>query len=189
MSLFVKPLLSRYAEKKRINIVRPYLKGNVLDLGCGFTKIPSILNNEQHYCGVDQNPIAIQWAQRNYPNHDFIEADIASGELELGSYYDTILLLAVIEHIKNPIQIFKQTGKILSPLGRVIITTPTPVGGYIHKIGALAGLFYKSAMYDHVRFYDQYDLARFLLQDHLDLIEYRKFLLCLNQLFICKMKH
>jgi len=180
------PLLSRYIKEKRTGIILPYIKGNVLDLGCGFTKIPQYLNASQQYCGVDYNQKAIQWSRQKYPGHQFVRADVNLTDLQLDSQYDTILLIAVLEHIQDPNQLFKQITKYLSSSGRLIITTPTPLGGFMHSLGAKIGLFYREAAGDHKRFHNLNSMMDYLHMNNLAILEYKKFMLSMNQLFKIK---
>ena len=77
----IKPLLSDYLTKKRIQAVKPYIKGNVLDLGCGFTKIPPLLAPEQKYVGVDRNLSILDYLRLSYPDHDFHQYDLESDDI------------------------------------------------------------------------------------------------------------
>lgn len=49
----MRPLLTAYLHRKRVEVVKPYLKGDVLDIGCGSTTVVRYLGKNQHYIGVD----------------------------------------------------------------------------------------------------------------------------------------
>ena len=49
------PLLTEYLRRKRHAMVEPYLRGDVLDVGCGNAAMSLALDDVQHYVGVDFN--------------------------------------------------------------------------------------------------------------------------------------
>jgi SAM-dependent methyltransferase len=182
----LKPLLSTYIENQRINIIKPYLKEMVLDLGCGYTKIPLHLSPSDVYIGIDSNPKAIKWNREQYPNNTFLLMDFENDPLSFDSGFTTLLMIAVIEHIHIPDLIFSQLSQLLKLEGTLILTTPTPLGGFIHKLGAYLGLFYKTAMQDHVVFYNRKSLCEKLTPFGFELTKYQLFLFSMNQLYIFK---
>lgn len=107
-------------------------------------------------------------------------------ELALERQFDTILLLAVIEHLKNPDRILSQIPRYLKPDGKLLITTPSPMGDVIHTIGARIGLFSMEAVQGHESIFTCDALRACLERDGLDVIYYKSFLLGGNQLFVCK---
>ena len=151
------------------------------------TLIPHLLKPDQVYFGIDQNSKTIDRLRQKYSGITFLEYDLEVDTLDLDSMtFDTILMIAVIEHLKDPTIILGQISKLLSPNGKLIITTPTPIGGVIHSIGAYLGLFYKEAMADHKRYFTLKTLTPLILDGYLVIIGYRKFLILGNQLFLCK---
>lgn len=181
----LKPILSDFITQQRIAAVLPFLKGNILDLGCGYTKIPSLLHPDQRYVGIDHNPTIDQWGLDHFPQHQFYRYDLETEAILGLPKFDTILMLAVLEHLEDPGRILQQISRLLTPLGKLVITTPTPFGGKIHTIGTYLGLFYKEAREDHKMFYCKDELLRTLRNNHFSISLYRKFLFAGNQLIVC----
>ena len=125
-------------------MVMPYLCGQVLDVGCGITDIPSLLQPGQRYVGVDRADM-VRWLHENRPAHTYHVCDLDRDDLALNDQFDTILLMAVIEHLKNPDKLLAQLPTYLKADGRLLITTPSPFGDTLHQIGAGLGLFYAEA--------------------------------------------
>jgi 2-polyprenyl-3-methyl-5-hydroxy-6-metoxy-1,4-benzoquinol methylase len=184
-----KPLLSKYSQSLRIKTITPYLNGNILEIGCGISRIPSLMKSKQIYVGIDKNPNIINRLRSEYPNHRFICNNIEVSDLDLNGKFDTILMLSLVEHLENPGQVINKIRNHLSPLGKIIVTTPTSFGGMVHKIGALLGLFSKQAAKDHKSFFSSRTLIRLVENNSLILQEHHIFLFFLNQLFIFKMNH
>ena len=179
-----RPFFSNYLRKKRIQAIKPYLKGNILDLGCGRTLIPHLLKQDQIYIGIDQNPEVLKRIREKYPNIDFQQKNLETDEISVYQLFDTVLLLAVIEHLENPHNILCQISKFLTQNGNLIITTPSPLGGKIHALGSDLHLFSKRAVEDHKHFYSMKYLATFIQYYGLKQVHRKFFLLGGNQLFV-----
>ncbi|HNR33418.1 MAG TPA: methyltransferase domain-containing protein, partial [Candidatus Hydrogenedentes bacterium] len=99
--------------------------------------------------------------RRRFPDHTFLRKDLDEDLLDLGRQFDTVLLVAVIEHVFNQKHLMRQLVPLLKPEGRLVVTSPTPFGNdVVHRIGAALGLFSKDAAHDHVVIYNK---RRFLL--------------------------
>jgi 2-polyprenyl-3-methyl-5-hydroxy-6-metoxy-1,4-benzoquinol methylase len=179
------PLLSPYLQKKRFEAVKPYLHGKVLDLGCGGAEILSWLNPRQSYVGVEGNLETVFRLKKMYPALEFLLRDLEHDELGFSQKFDTILLIAVIEHLHDPDHLLSQIPGLLMPTGNLVITTPTPMGDRFHKIGAKLGLFSMIAVYDHEVIYTFKTLKNTLSRVGLDIRKYQQFLFGGNQLCIC----
>jgi len=94
-------LLSSWLRKKRIEIAHPYIRGRILDYGCGVGVLAEICESDS-YLGVDIDEKSITIALKNYPPFRF-KTYVPETE-----DFDTIVLLAVIEHISDPVSLLKQ---------------------------------------------------------------------------------
>jgi SAM-dependent methyltransferase len=92
------------------------------------------------------------------------------------SYFDYVTMLAVIEHISCPEDIFKEVARVLKTGGRFIITTPRKSADLLIKIYA------KNIDEEHESYFD-YDRMAQLAGTTFEIITYRRFLFGLNQLF------
>jgi SAM-dependent methyltransferase len=99
--------------KRRLKAVLPHVSGRLLDVGCGSNQLV------RHYAngvGVDVHP----WA-----GADVVVSDTASLEWESGSF-DTITIVAALNHIPNRAAVLTECRRVLRPGGRVVITMLTP---------------------------------------------------------------
>jgi len=180
------PLLAKYVRQKRILAVLPHIQGDVLDLGCGVSRIPKHLQPDSKYVGVEINPRIVEWLKENYPHHTFYQWDLEIDILLLNSQFDTVLMFAVLEHLRNPDNVLKQIPTFLKPDGKLVMTTPTPLGGNIHTFGARIGLFYKEAANQHEGFYNRDQISKLLSKYCLEVTYFELFLSRGNQLFVSK---
>jgi 2-polyprenyl-3-methyl-5-hydroxy-6-metoxy-1,4-benzoquinol methylase len=183
--VFMTGLLSSYLRQRRFKTAIPYIKGDILDLGCGYTDLIPRLELEQAYVGIDKLEPLIKWLYDRYPEYEFHKRDLDSQDIEVDRKFDTILMLAIVEHLQNPERVLSQIPQYLQKDGCMIITTPPPFGDHIHRIGARFGLFYQSAVEEHNIIFKRNTLEPILSRCNLQVDVYRKFLLGGNQLFVC----
>jgi len=173
-------LLSYFLCHKRLAAAKPYLKGRVLDFGCGSGELAAFVN-PQLYLGVDSDEESLNKAHANYPDHQFCSS--------LSSNYgkfDTIVSLAVIEHFSNPLILLKTLKGYSSdnPSACIVLTTPLPSMEWIHTVGAAIGLFSKHASEEHQSLLGLDELKRLGRELGLRICTYRRFLLGANQLVV-----
>jgi SAM-dependent methyltransferase len=93
----------------------------ILDVGCGAALFFDALQQFGRVHGIESDAAAAEQSGR-WRSH------IAVGELD-DSYepeapFDLILVLDVIEHVAEPVQLLRRAGEILAPGGRILITAP-----------------------------------------------------------------
>jgi 2-polyprenyl-3-methyl-5-hydroxy-6-metoxy-1,4-benzoquinol methylase len=181
------PLLSKTATQSRIQHAQPYLQGRILDLGCGFSFVPEILAAGQAYTGVDGLERALVWDRNRYPQHTFLLRDLDRELLGLGeSHFDTIIILAVLEHLHRPEPLLLQARQALDAGGRLVLTTPTPFGDIAHRIGGRINLFYTEQIVAHVKIFRRQELFRLAQATGFSVCHYQRFLYQTNHLLVCQ---
>jgi 2-polyprenyl-3-methyl-5-hydroxy-6-metoxy-1,4-benzoquinol methylase len=175
----VSGLLSPWLRKKRREMVCPYIRGRTLDYGCGVGVLAEICESDS-YLGVDIDEKSITIARKNYPLFRF-ETYVPKTE-----YFDTIVLLAVIEHISAPVSLLKKFKQMLRPEGHIVLTTPSPFFEWIYTIGPKIGLFSMEASKDHEQLIDYRIMQEAVYQAGLVIDRYERFLFGVNQLFVLK---
>lgn len=98
----------------------------VLDAGCGNGRLLEALKNKKiKYLGLDSSAELIKAARRNYPLHEFREADILDLKNVPEKDFDHIFCLAVWQHIPSQelrVKFLKNLATKLKPSGRLIIS-------------------------------------------------------------------
>lgn len=154
-------LLSRRLHRARLEAILPHIRGDVLDIGCGSAAVAGYLAKSQSYVGIEVDPVMVAELQRNRPGHTFLGRDVDNEPIDLPpGQFDTILLIAVIEHLRRPEWVLGQVRDVLRPEGRVIITTPTPWGDTLLRWGGRLGLFTRAALDVHERVYSKADIEQ-----------------------------
>ncbi len=170
-------LLSSWLRRKRIKMVRPYLQGRILDVGCGVGAL-SELTSPDLYFGVDIDEESLQIARKKYPRYRFEK------DYQENLRFDTIVLLAVIEHIKVKQVFLERLESMLAANGRIIVTTPHPSVRRVHSLGSKIGLFSATANQEHDQLLDYDCVEKLVAQTGLIISQYKRFLFGANQLFV-----
>ena len=175
-------LLSPWLRKQRFKAAMPYLKGRILDFGCGSGALAALIDAE-YYLGVEVDEISLQRARSLFPGHRFVNEVPDSGEK-----FDSIISLAVIEHVSDPSDFLATLAPHLdsSVSSCIVVTTPHPSVDWVHDIGASLGLFSKHANEEHEELLDRAKLEMAGKQAGLKMDLYRRFLFGANQIAIYK---
>ena len=175
-------ILTKYLTKIRENKVRPYIKGKVLDIGCGEAKAINY-KAVTRYFGVDLE-YKCKKLTKKYPLGEFFSKNLENDTINLLEKVDIVLMTAFIEHIENYENPIRQSINNLKSGGRIVITTPTKFGNLIHSLGATLGLLPKSVRDAHKIVLSKKNFIKIGQKYNLKLNKYKKFELFCNQLVI-----
>jgi len=182
-------ILSKWIDGWRIRKVAQHIRphSRVLDIGCGPAWFAQIKPLKQ-YVGVDQDPHLMAENQKKFPHHSFFSADLTGKLPDFGTPFDLIIAAAFIEHLNDLRPLLSQLYSRLMPppSGKLLITTPSPLGGQIHKLMAYTGLLSLQAARDHKHFWTDAELANILNRTGFIIDHFEKFQLGFNRLIIAK---
>jgi len=154
----------------------------VLDLGCGLSELPGRF---EAYVGCDRWDEVLDRNRQRFPGVRFVAWDVAvsdaPAEIRAAGPFDAVLLLALLEHLADPAAALRRAASLLAPDGRVVATTPHPLGRALLETGAALGLLSRHAAEEHERLLSRADLEAAGASAGLRLAAYRRFLLGLNQ--------
>jgi 2-polyprenyl-3-methyl-5-hydroxy-6-metoxy-1,4-benzoquinol methylase len=170
-------LLTPFLYRQRVRAVVTYLRGSVLDHGCGVYSLASRVAPE-NYLGVDIDEAALAVARSRHPSHRFATAVPQDAE------YDTVASLAVIEHVADPTAYLRHLSRFLARGGQIVLTTPHPRMEGVYGLGAKLRLFSARASEEHEHLLDRRELDRCAERAGLRLSHYQTFLGGGNQLAV-----
>jgi SAM-dependent methyltransferase len=137
----------------------------VLELGCGYraTQLVALQDRLQEGVGVD---FKIAPELHNRPglilHEGAIEAVLPRLPVEA---FDVVLLISVLEHLREPLAALTTAHRLLKPGGVLLVNVPTWRGKTWLEFSAFRlGLSPKVEMDDHKMYYDQRDLWPLLVQ-------------------------
>ena len=173
-------LMSPTLQKMRFQAAVPFVHGDILDFGCGSGEILRYGADVKRYVGIDIDADALNEAKQTYPQHNFYPTLNDSK-----GHYDTVVALAVVEHVKDPEQLLIKLASLLKGnQSRIVLTTPHPNFEWIHYLGAKVGLFSREAADEHENLLDRTGLEKHCLRANLTITRYRRFLFGANQLVV-----
>lgn len=105
-------------ERCRIEQVLPFIRGHLLDVGCGYNNLVAAYGSG---VGVDVHL---------WPSIDVLIGDAALLPFPDG-YFDTVTMVAVLNHIPNRRQSLSEVRRVLSDSGHLLVTMIGPWTGII----------------------------------------------------------
>lgn len=105
---------------------KKYLKGMILEVGCGVGNFTSELLNYGQVYAIDLKEIYLEKTRKLTRG----KARVGFGDIEKGNFFfgkekfDSIVCLNVLEHIKNDKAALKNLCELLNPNGHLIIIVP-----------------------------------------------------------------
>lgn len=171
-------ILSPFLRRRRIRNSMSFLVGKVLDVGCGSGALAGYVPPSD-YVGIEPDETSRRIACTLHPDHVF------HAELPNEGEFDTVALLAVIEHVDDPAEFLKRLANLTRKTNesRIVVTTPHPLGRTIHEFGAKIGLFSSHAAEEHHALLDHKALEQ-IAPPSFVLKFYRRFLFGLNQIAV-----
>ncbi len=179
-------LLSRTVKGFRIRQALRELSGarSILDLGCGLCEITASVASTVRYTGVEREPWMLDRARRLFPERRFLGADLEDPAFDPGEPADRLLLLAVWEHLSDPVSFLRRARGWVAQGGRIVLTTPAPRGAGILDFGSRMGLLSRHADDEHERLWTIDEIRAAGESSGWSFHHARTFLFGLNQLVV-----
>ncbi len=103
----------------------PYVKGDVLEVGCGEGRgIDLLMRNAASFTAVDKIKPVIEELQKKYPRARLVSMNIPPLTGLADNSYDVVVSFQVIEHIEDDRSFLQEIHRVLRPGGTALLTTP-----------------------------------------------------------------
>ena len=128
---------SRHVRKMMLNFIKSerIKNGKLLDIGCSIGHDSLELAKRRGYrvVGIDIDKVSIDTAQEikdilRIKNASFLNMDILQSKFK-DEEFDTIIMLEILEHLKNDFQAIREISRVLKKGGILILSTPYSSGG------------------------------------------------------------
>jgi SAM-dependent methyltransferase len=159
---------------ERIDYALGFVRGRLLDVGCGRNHLVS------KYGGFAVGVDVFDWSAGAMILRDTSQLPF------LDRSFDTVTVLAALNHIPNRVDVLREVGRVLRDDGRLVMTMIPPVLSTIgHKVLWWHGEDWARGMEDgEVYGFTTQQLAQIAAAAGFELIEHRRFLYQLNNLYI-----
>jgi 2-polyprenyl-3-methyl-5-hydroxy-6-metoxy-1,4-benzoquinol methylase len=174
---------SPFLRYRRLRAARPYLRGRVLDFGCSRGALCRFVE-QSGYVGVDVDESALESARSAFPRATFMTP--AAFAKWAGEPFDTIVALAVIEYLPDPVEFLEDMKRRLAPMGNIVLTTPNPNADRVRGAASVMGAVASDSYVAHEKGLDRKGLESVSRDAGLQMARYGKFLLGLNQIVVLK---
>jgi len=186
-------VVGAYASMTRYEAVRRlWLRGDVLDIGCGLAYLAQFVDTGWIYIGIGGRGKLIETLKQDYHNlltRKFHCVNIVKENSllirTLCASFNIITLLAVIEHLRNTKSIPILCTKMLVDDGTLVLTTPTREGDKIGGFLLKHLLIQTEDPFLCVKIYDKRSHKTLLESFNFKFDIYTKFECDMNQLFVC----
>lgn len=133
-------ILVEMERARRFNVwmgdtLRPYVGDRVLELGAGIGTLTSQFIPRDEYVASDVNPHYLDYLRsyswgKPYLEVARIDATEPSDFHGLDGRFDTVLMVNVLEHLDNRVEVLRNVHRALAPGGRAVILVPQHPGLY-----------------------------------------------------------
>lgn len=96
-----------------------YLKGDLLDFGCGSKPYTNIINTDS-YTGLDYETEVSAQNEKLAADVFYDGKTIPFGD----NHFDAVFSSEVLEHVFNPDEILKEINRVMKPGGHILLTCP-----------------------------------------------------------------
>ena len=149
-------------KKKLAAALAALAKGSrVVDFGCGraeFTEYIASLGFKA--VGVDLSPAAVELNRRDFPQLEFVVADLDQPAPLADQYCEALWCSEVIEHVYDVHGVFAEFERLLKPGGLLVLTTP--YHGWLKNLLVITFGFEQhfSVEWQHIRFWTRKSLTK-----------------------------
>lgn len=180
--------LSGVAARGRNAAVLPYVRGDVLEVGCAWGDLYERAGGQiRSYAGIDYDAARVDEARRRHPDAEFAVANVDDGVPQFARRFDAIVMVAVAEHLFNLKTVFGGLAAQLKPGGRIVATTPTVWGNdVVHRLASRLGAFNAAIHDDHIVIFNARRFRALALEIGLEVERHALFQLGCNQLAVLR---
>jgi SAM-dependent methyltransferase len=174
----LEPLLRRARLSKALPIIRMYPQCTFLDVGCGWEArlLRSIEPHIAYGVGIDRNAPPLRSDKLRT-----IQGDLEAPLPFAGNSFDVVSMLAVLEHLSDPLRALVEIRRVLRPNGTLIVTVPSHAAKPVLEFLAFKlGLVNAAEIADHKRYFGRLDLQTLSEQAGLRMLTHRYFQMGFN---------
>lgn len=182
-------IFDRLVAWRRFRAALPHIhpRARVCDIGCGLDAQFLHYARERIAWGVG---IDAQMALKRCANNGLVRGDITQGLPFLSGDFDHAILLAVLEHLRQPQPLLGEIFRILKPGGSLIMTWPAAaVDPFLHILHSIGFVGHEMESQEHQARVPLPTLLQMVNESGFTRSRHQHFELGLNNLLVCYKTH
>jgi ubiquinone/menaquinone biosynthesis C-methylase UbiE len=169
----LEPILRRARVARALPVVRKYPECVMLDIGCGWEA--RLLRSLEPYVargvGIDRKAPPL-----NSDKLTIIRAELGAKLPFDDESFDVVSMLAVLEHLEDPLGMLKEIKRVLRPVGALVITVPSHAAKPVLEFLAFRMKVVSAAeIADHKRYFGKADLKAISAEAGLRMVQHKYF--------------
>lgn len=175
---FLEPILRTMRLKQVLPTIRRYPECRLLDIGCGWDY--RLLKTVEPFIG---SGVGIDFKVQETESAKIRTVRMQmTGSLPFeAESFDIVTMLAVLEHLSDPIRIMSETERVLKKGGRLIMTVPSKIAKPVLEFMAFyLKIVNDNEIRDHKKYYNCEDIKSLMNQTGLIVEEHRYFQMGMN---------
>jgi SAM-dependent methyltransferase len=111
----------------QFDVIRPYLRGSILEIGCGIGNLTQFLVEAGPVLATDISGEALEILSRRLDGAGRLrvrQIDLTRAGADLGERFGTVVMLNVLEHIEDEAAMLSAIRRHLAPDGRLVVLVP-----------------------------------------------------------------
>jgi 2-polyprenyl-3-methyl-5-hydroxy-6-metoxy-1,4-benzoquinol methylase len=177
-----------FIQRQRIRLIEKYIPAGsyLLDIGCGLypANLLGLEGRTRRAVGIDMEPPA------GFPSGklSFVKYRIEKSLPFPADEFDSVTMLAVLEHLDHPEAVVRECFRVLKPGGRLIVTIPSNYSKPVLEVLAALAIISREEIYDHKHYFSRKQCEKLLAHARLEKIVSRSYNFQLNALFVYQTK-
>jgi glycosyltransferase involved in cell wall biosynthesis len=176
---FIEPILRKMRIRRVLNEIQKKPECALLDVGCGFNH--AFLSAVEPFIGSGTG-IDFKVSEKTSAKISTVQTRLDKKLPFKDNTFDTATMLAVLEHLDQPLEITREIARVIKPGGKLILTVPgkkaKPV---LEFLSFKLGIVNRAEIEDHKKYYDLEELRELIQQvDTLGIVHHRHFQLGMN---------
>lgn len=180
----LEPILRKLRIRKILPIIRQYPDCRMLDVGCGwdYRLLKTVRPFIKSGIGIDFK--VEQYEDDKIKTMPMMMKDQLPFEAES---FNIVTMLAVLEHLSDPLSIVRETERILKNGGRLVLTVPSKIAKpVIEFLVYRVGIVSVTEIRDHKQYFDHGELKKLFSQTAMTIECHRYFQLGMNNFCVVK---
>jgi ubiquinone/menaquinone biosynthesis C-methylase UbiE len=181
---FLEPILRRMRLKKVLPTIHRYPDCRLLDIGCGWDY--RLLKTVEPFIGSGVG-IDFKVPEMESTKIKTVRMQMTDSLPFESESFDIVTMLAVLEHLSDPLRMVSETERVLKKGGRLVLTVPSKIAKPVLEFMAFSlKIVNANEIRDHKKYYNFEDIRSLVNRTGLIVEEHRYFQMGMNNYCVAR---